>query len=335
MKLLKTVLTIGLVLAWGSIAMAGDYHSGGSLICSDCHIMHASQSHGYLADGTGTIPPYDNANAHEYLLRNSITELCLGCHDGRSGIADVLNTNINSDIRAAGALNMTGHGQAATGHTMGSLDVAPGGTWSNADGFTCTDCHQQHGFNPNGDAYRNMHYSPGGQLAYPGMIVTYATGTNDLTRDVYQSTASGALHYDWDNVSFNEPDITRSAYADYCQACHTDFHGTRGSTNMGGSTGVEWLRHPNAHIEIGGNGAGHSDLGLFQGHTNNVKVMSASGLWDGSNADLTPSCMSCHKAHGNQNAFGLIFMDGSGGTVTEEGDGGSGASALCGQCHVQ
>lgn len=334
MKKLSTVLAIGLVLVWGAAALAGDYHSGGTLICSDCHIMHASQSHGYNADGTGTIPPYDNANAHEFLLRNSVTELCLGCHDGQAGIADVMYTNVNGDIRAGGALNMPGSGNAPTGHTMGSTDVAPGGTFANADGFTCTDCHQQHGYNPGGNPYRNLHYSPGGQLAYPGVIVDYATGTNDLTRDVFQAVDSGANHYAWDNVSFNEPDITGSAYADYCKACHTDFHGARGSANMGGSTGTNWLRHPNAHIDIGAAGGGHSSLAVFQGHTNQVKVMSATGMWDGSNSDLTPSCMSCHKAHGNQNAFGLIFMSGTG-TVTEEGDGGAGAQDLCGQCHVQ
>jgi hypothetical protein len=44
--------------------------------------------------------------------------------------------------------------------------------------------------------------------------------------------------------------------------------------------------------------------------------------------------MSCHKAHGNQNSFGLIYMSGTG-TVTEEGDDGVQAKDLCKQCHVQ
>jgi hypothetical protein len=48
---------------------------------------------------------------------------------------------------------------------------------------------------------------------------------------------------------------------------------------------------------------------------------------------VTPSCFSCHKSHGNQNGFGLIFMAGTG-TVTEEGDGGV-YKSLCKQCHVQ
>lgn len=44
--------------------------------------------------------------------------------------------------------------------------------------------------------------------------------------------------------------------------------------------------------------------------------------------------MSCHKAHGNRNPFGLIFMTGTGATVTEDGDGGV-YKDLCRQCHTQ
>jgi hypothetical protein len=43
--------------------------------------------------------------------------------------------------------------------------------------------------------------------------------------------------------------------------------------------------------------------------------------------------MSCHKSHGNQNAFGLIFMSGTG-TITDNGDGGA-YRDLCRQCHRQ
>ena len=47
--------------------------------------------------------------------------------------------------------------------------------------------------------------------------------------------------------------------------------------------------------------------------------MDCRGLWlgTGANTTVTLSCMSCHKAHGNKNAFGLIFMKGTG-TRTEE-----------------
>ena len=331
-QFLATFAVIALVMA--PLALAGDYHTGSTLICSDCHIMHASQAHGYNADGSGNYAAFD-ATPHEYLLRNSPNALCLSCHDGQSWAPDVLYTNTNSDVRAAGALNMPGFGLDPTGHTLGSTDVAPGGTWSNAEGLECVDCHQQHGYNPNGgNPYRNLHYSPGGAYAYPGIIVDYAVGTNDLTKDVYEVTDSGASHYSWDNVFYNEPDSYGSDYVRFCGGCHTNFHGLPGDANMGGATGTEWLRHPVSGADIGAQGGGHSSLAVFQGHTNQVKVMSASGDWTGANNDLTPSCMSCHKAHGNQNAFALIFMSGTG-TVTEEGDDGTQVGDLCGQCHVQ
>jgi hypothetical protein len=64
--------------------------------------------------------------------------------------------------------------------------------------------------------------------------------------------------------------------------------------------------------------------------------MSAAGHKPGTYAttdtDLTMSCMSCHKGHGNQNAFGLIYMLGTG-TVTEQGDAGVDARNMCRQCH--
>ena len=66
--------------------------------------------------------------------------------------------------------------------------------------------------------------------------------------------------------------------------------------------------------------------------------MSPTGVWESLDpvdlADSTPTCVSCHKGHGNQNAFGLIYMAGTG-VVTEEGDDGAQAKHLCGQCHVQ
>ena len=54
--------------------------------------------------------------------------------------------------------------------------------------------------------------------------------------------------------------------------------------------------------------------------------------------------MTCHKAHGNQNPFGLVFLDRNATSVGEEGGFGAddtdtsvktGYRNLCGQCHSQ
>jgi hypothetical protein len=141
----------------------------------------------------------------------------------------------------------------------------------------------------------------------------------------------------------------------WCAGCHPNFHGEPGDLNSvggifhpddpmdPGAGGVyeEFLRHPTAGVNIGAIGGGHSQLGIYNGHTNKVKVMSEVGVWDPAGSDVTPTCISCHKAHGNGNAFGLIYRSGSG-TITENGDTGAASSStgpvlehLCGQCHTQ
>jgi hypothetical protein len=114
---------------------------------------------------------------------------------------------------------------------------------------------------------------------------------------------------------------------------------------MGGQAGgvtasnaAPWKRHPTADVNIGESGAAAtfiSSLSRYAGLTNKVKVMDSQGLWLGTGTDntLTPSCFSCHKAHGNRNAFGLIFMNGTG-TRSEDGDGGV-YKDMCRQCHTQ
>jgi hypothetical protein len=50
-------------------------------------------------------------------------------------------------------------------------------------------------------------------------------------------------------------------------------------------------------------------------------------------ADLTPTCVTCHKAHGNGNAFGVVYMTGNA-PRSESGDG-TRTTNLCKVCHVQ
>jgi hypothetical protein len=267
----------------------------------------------------------------------------------------VLGTNTNSYVRLAGALNETTDGLAIqqSGHTLGSTDAAPGSnpSWSATEGLECTNCHFPHG----GANYRNLAGNPGN---YSAQSRTYATVSynagpapnysgqmpQDLTKDVYERDGRNqdtggtlATHYAWTNVDFNEPAATQalyagSAYAFFCKGCHTDFHGAQGGTEVGGTGGEEWLRHPAAVADIGALGGGHSSYTRYSGLTNHVKTMSASGVWPAT--DNTPSCFSCHKGHGNANAFGLIYMSGTG-TITEEGDNGTTVKEMCRQCHSQ
>jgi Doubled CXXCH motif (Paired_CXXCH_1) len=99
----------------------------------------------------------------------------------------------------------------------------------------------------------------------------------------------------------------------------------------------EFKRHPASTVNIGALGGGHSNLPRFVSKANQVQVMSPTGQFPGSYTEgtLSPSCFSCHKGHGNQNAFGLIYMVGTG-AVSEEGDAtGTQSRNTCRQCHTQ
>jgi len=313
-----------LAVAFAGVAVAGDYHWGDTLTCSQCHVMHASQSHGYDATGGGH---YGDVVVGEntYLLRQEVNALCLSCHDGSSWVADVMGSHTGGYVRAGGGLN-DGTDAApyhnATGHTLGSTDVAPGGTFTNPDGLKCVDCHQQHGYGGYGgpaNPWRNL-YAGGGAFSYE-------TGT--VTGD-HAVTQAAARDYSYDNLTFSRINAAQetSPYADFCKQCHTEFHGAVGGSEIEGSATGHFIRHPSTDVVIGAIGGGHSNSGVYAGHTNQVPTMT-------NGTDFTPSCFSCHKGHGNQNAFGLIFMDGDGAAITEEGDGGTSVKSLCGQCHVQ
>jgi predicted CXXCH cytochrome family protein len=328
---MKARLVVAVSVAMSLVAsssFAGDYHFNSTLICSDCHVMHYSQTHGYNANGSGNHTALGAGGPYGFLLRNDINDLCTSCHDGQTWAPDVVEANAAAGIvRQAGALNVVGgNGQypPATGHTLGSTATAPGSNpaWSNPAGLECTDCHGAHGraaglaSTITNGGYRNLFRETTGFTS-----ISYSRGdvevSNDLTRWVFETQSSGnnTNHY-------------------------TDFHGAMGGTEVGGTaiTGgwEDFHRHPAAGANIGALGGGHSSKSRFVGRGNNVQVMSAAGHKPGTyvstDADLSMSCMSCHKGHGNQNAFGLIYMLGTG-TVTEQGDNGIDARNLCRQCH--
>jgi hypothetical protein len=168
--------------------------------------------------------------------------------------------------------------------------------------------------------------------------MSYAVATNDLTKDVFERSNGGTDHYDIGNVDFNEPKSDSSYYGQYCKTCHTNFHGKSTDANMTvGGAGADWMRHPTADVNIGA----ASSSGLYKSRLHRVKVMSSTGNWGtqgvafgtGMPADLTPSCFSCHKGHGNQRAFGLIYPDSA--CTQPIGEEGAGVQYrdLCKNCH--
>lgn len=330
-------------------AAAGEYHSSlnGTLFCEDCHVVSSpdrqEEGEDYFplrgSEGTGNSRSAAN-------LKDETNPLCLSCHDNNPEVSDVVGVNLGKYpgmVREAGALNLVGGPlpyREEDGHTLYSEATASGSRpeWHSPGGLKCTDCHDPHGENPNGNAYRNLVAVPGNALS-PGRLVSYSTGANDPSRDVF---LRGWTAYDVFDVEFNEPNPARSALAEFCQGCHNDFHGFKGGMEIGGANGAGWIRHPSSDADIGRIGGELSNRQIFSGHWipkhNYVKVMTSSGNWTPSSpgevTDHTPTCISCHKAHGNMNPFGLIFM-GNSGPVTEEGTVDGSYVDLCRQCHIQ
>lgn len=337
-------------------ARAGDFHDGTTLNCSDCHVVHlsslpgAERADGDLGRVLEALGPQAAALVDGELLKPDVNELCLSCHDDNARAPDVVGHDLGSQagrVRQAGSLNRLGLGSTSTGHTLGSLDDAPGSNppWRPEDengaggGLNCLNCHAHHGRLQTGaDTYRNLR-PDAGRHGPGGAPVTYnhdTPGANNLARDVF---VRRTRDYDEAAVDFNEPNARDSAMGRWCAGCHDQLHGAPGSTNMGGRTldrgYVAFLRHPTAGVDIGGVGGEWSSLRVFGSRRNRVKVMSSTGQWDPPAPDATPTCISCHKAHGNNNAFGLVYRSGEG-RLSEDGDGGGeGLQSLCGQCHVQ
>ncbi|MEW6746473.1 MAG: hypothetical protein AB1486_27345 [Planctomycetota bacterium] len=346
--LTRMVLSASLIVP---SAGAGDYHDGKTLICSDCHVVHLRTARPPdAAEESLPNPTEATGPTGDPLLRDSVNDLCLSCHDNSTRAADVLGANLGrspGEVRQAGFLNRLGSvGSTATGHTLEALEPAPGSqpSWKPEDengagvGLACINCHAPHGQQGLARAYRNLRADAGNNRGGEG-LVTYndgKPGLNDLSRDVF---VRRTLAYDESAVDFNEPNPSDSAIARFCAGCHNTFHGNMGGPAIGGSPRrggyAGFLRHPAAGVNIGATGGAWSSNSLFISHAQRVKVMSESGVWDPPGRDVTPTCISCHKAHGNANAFGLIFRSGQG-TRTENGDTRGGTlEHLCGQCHGQ
>jgi cytochrome c553 len=375
----KITLYIAAILALAFPVLAGEWHTGTTNLCTDCHTMHFSQQHKWdSADPIGTTPAKDGnwlgtTGPNAFLLKAPANELCLSCHDGQTFAPDVLQANTNSAAhtfgRGAGALNepVAAEGYDAwMGHTLDSTARPPGydptatpagDVFPAGNALECTSCHTQHGI---ATVYRNL----GPRALGTGNLPKYVISTtNDVTKDVWINIPSGyvansgdaavfAPFYDASKLFYNRKDSvviatkTSNGIDTMCAACHGQFHGGAGDPNIGGDPVLQeqFLRHPTSQVTLKSGAHGTSNLSRLVGAVVKTKVYTTDYT---GYVDATPGCVSCHKAHGNKNPFGLFFQSRLATGSSEEGDPGTevpppgapgyqkGYRALCGQCHGQ
>jgi hypothetical protein len=315
------------------------YHNGADMVCSDCHIMHASMQHGYGTPDAYTYPYEVNPPSANLLKASSPLQLCLTCHEDMVGIPDVVGSDVNGGVmRAAGQLDAVGMIND-NGHNLAESpgDICSrchyGGEFHTA-AVECIDCHAPHGTN----YYRNLQWAswPGHQ---PPIIAFTRPGVTDLQK--YQAAN---IRYGAPGDGMGQP--TWREVTNICIDCHHSIQdaGVNGGRYTNPELDMHWNRHPGNNSEnsayrpigglpgdpfysadsanwIAGDGSEFS-IGRLPYIVKEAHSFDAADIVAGSNEVF---CLSCHAAHGSDHSFGLRWNAAENSNTLR--------TAGCRQCH--
>lgn len=318
----------------------------------------------HYSENGGVLPEWDEGGPFEHLLiMQYSSELCLVCHDnvGYSDIPDVSGQDDNGvEERSAGFFggddtgtvdpidytNPNGHNLAAgkVGYSEegGICTICHGNIWQidgssefNNAAIGCVDCHDPHGRDPGTINYR-----------YRNLISPWELDPEDtpkITAFVKEFGEEGEEIvgldvYEQDNIAYSttgngpKPDELQWREVTYiCLDCHHTFSGHDYTRTHGAC-----IRHPNTDSVRGAK----EPVSVLFDSTDSHWVTGVNAqdrlpfiVSDASSygaatviADAEVFCLTCHKAHGSNNASSLRWN-------YRDTDPGGASSFGCQQCH--
>lgn len=262
--------------------------------------------------------------------------------------------NGNGGHKMGSTIMPPGFEPAAIGAVAGSDDII----FDPAVGLECLSCHGAHGSQT---VYRQMGpYSWGSANGGPNIrsavqpkravAVTptlVADGSVDVNIGVAAYAPGTAGYYEASSITYIKNPTTQlvgqtstnNRYDTFCAACHGQFHGGATAQGAAGTTldtngnvydnaAKLFVRHPTAGVSMGSNAATYNST--VKAGWQKAPLYRATQTTNPNDND-TPGCVSCHKAHGNNNPFGLLYV--GPGALTEGGSASGSYVSLCHQCH--
>lgn len=350
MKKLLTLLSITLIIIFTTFMFSCPTSANVAGQCSNCHTMHYSQN------GVSTM--YEAGGPFPVLLTGS----CVGCHttpvaspqdpyaNSTPYVKSTTSGGLNDNRCIAGGFfphDTMGMGNNNDNHHgMGNLSDPAGKTTGTfyTQGATGLGCAGINGCHGNETDLSDMDAIKGGHHA-----------TSQTYRMLYVNgvQVSGDPAIDYEKAIINDPSLVvqtsgvsqnvniysaggvtvNATISELCGKCHGDFHGANGTpangtTNAGG----EWIRHPSDYdlpdtwimgadtYDFDGDDAKQNPFG----YTNAVYVQGG----------MQVTCLSCHRAHGTNNADLLRWVYVGAGSAQKAGQpAGSQTDFGCLGCH--